>query len=129
MLSHDRVRSFDSLADMYAPLTSVGLYCAPPPPVRSDPVTGRDSVLCSTAEGSLALLELSDSAADAERAVSDAHATSERAAHYASVSGDVPVEPGAVLLGSNWTILANAAVLDRVATELGGTIYPYPERP
>lgn len=129
VLVRDDARSFDSLAEMYEPLASVGLSCAPPPPVRTDPATGRDRVFCSASDGSLAVLELSDSYADAEQAVIDAHAGSRRVLRYAEAAGQKPFAPNPVLLGDNWTLLANQTVLERVAADYGGIIYPYPELP
>lgn len=125
----DDVRRFDSLPDMYEPLAAVGLDCAPPRPVLADPDTGGERVFCSAADGSLAVLELSDSYADAEQAVVAAHAGSEQIVRYAQLARQVPVAPKPVLLGGNWTLVGDQAVLDRVKAEYGGTIYPYPEAP
>lgn len=128
-LARDDARSFDSLPDMYEPLATVGVDCRPPPPVQVDPGTGRERVFCSATEGSLAVLELSGSYADAEQSVADAHAGSEEVVRYARLARQVPVAPRPVLLGGNWTLVGDRTVLERVAAEYGGTIYPYPEVP
>lgn len=128
-LARGDARSFDSLPQMYEPLASVGLDCAPPPPVQVDAESRRVRAFCSAPDGSLAVLELSGSYADAEQAVADAHAGSRDVVRYARLAKQVPVTPRPVLLGGNWTLTGDLAVLEEVAAEYGGTIYPYPEVP
>jgi hypothetical protein len=126
-VTRDTSREFESLTDAYESMSSVGLDCGAP--ARTDVSTGRKRTLCSASDGSLAVLQLSDSLSDAQAAVGDAHADSEAVLHYAQIAKQTPVMPRPVLLGDNWTLVANTTVLERVAAECGGTIYPYPETP
>jgi hypothetical protein len=123
----DDSHRFESLPDAHESLRSVGVDCRPP--VRTDVTTGRERTLCFTTDGSLAVLQLSESTSDAQAAVADAHADSEAVVHYAQIAKQTPVTPRPVLMGGNWTLVANARVLERVSSEYGGTIYPYPEIP
>ncbi len=123
----DTSHEFESLPDAYESLVAVGVDCRTP--AGTDVNTGRARTLCFASDGSLAVLQLTDSLADAQAAVGDAHAESEDVLHYALVAKQTPVLPRPVLLGENWTLVADTAVLKRVASEYGGTIYPYPETP
>jgi hypothetical protein len=123
----DTSHEFESLPDAYESLGSVGVDCQAP--ARTDVTTGRERTLCLASDGSLAVLQLSDSLPDAQAAVGDAHADSEAVLRYAQIAKQTPFVPRPVLLGDNWTLVANTTVLERVAEEYGGTIYPYPETP
>jgi hypothetical protein len=125
--TRDASERFESLPDAYKSLRSVGLDCGAP--VRMDAATGRERALCTASDGTLAVLQLSSSSPDASAAVADAHADSEAVTHYARIAKQSPFEPRPVLLGDNWTLVANTTALERVVEEYGGTIYPYPETP
>lgn len=126
-LTRAEVQTFESLPDAYESLATVGVDCDPP--VRTDVTTGRERTLCTASDGTLAVLQLSDSSPDARAAVGDAHTDSKAVVRYAVIARQTPFTPRPVLLGDNWTLLANTAVLERVAEEYGGTIYPYPRTP
>ena len=126
-LTREDTHDFQSLPDAYESLSSVGLACRAPAP--TDVGTGRQRTLCFASDGSLAVLQLSDSLPAAQAAVGDAHADSRAVLHYAQIAKQTPVMPRPVLLGGNWTLVANTTVLERIAAEYGGTIYPYPETP
>jgi hypothetical protein len=127
LLTRDKSREFESLPEAYESLTSVGVGCAPP--VLTSGRSGSERVLCSAADGSLAVLVLSQSSTRAGEGVADAHASSEDIVHYAQLAGQSPIAPRPVLLGANWTLVGDLTVLERVSAEYGGTIYPYPETP
>jgi hypothetical protein len=126
-LTRAEVRTFASLPDAYESLATVGVDCHPP--VRTDVTTGRERTLCTASDGTLAVLQVSDSSPEARAAVGDAHTDSAAVVRYAVLARQTPFTPRPVLLGDNWTLAANTAVLERVAEEYGGTIYPYPETP
>lgn len=126
-LTEDKAHDFESLPDAYQALGSVGVDCRLP--ARTDVTTGRERTLCTASDGSLAVLQLSESLPDTQAAVGDAHAESEAVLRYAQLAKQTPVLPRAVLMGDNWTLVANTTVLELVSSEYGGTIYPYPETP
>ncbi len=127
LLTRERSSEFESLPEAYESLTSVGVGCAPP--VLSTASEGSQRVLCSASDGSPAVLVLSGSSTEASQAVAEAHASSEDIVHYAQLAGQSPIAPRPVLLGANWTLVGDRAMLEQVAAEYGGTIYPYPETP
>jgi len=127
VLTREQSREFESLPEAYESLTFVGVGCAPP--VSTSAANGSERVLCSAPDGSPAVLVLSESAADARRGVAEAHASSEDIVHYAQLASQSPIAPRPVLLGANWTLVGDRAVLEQVSAEYGGTIYPYPETP
>ena len=126
-LTRDPSHEFDSLPDAHESLRSVGVDCKLP--ARTDVANGRDRSFCTASDGSLVVLQLSNSSSDAQAAVGDAHADSEAVLRYAQLAKQTPVVPRPVLLGDNWTLVGNTVVLERVSSEYSGTIYPYPETP